>query len=72
MSSFRINKVNPFPVLRAPFPPIFLSNIFIAFEAKVHANPGKLFLAKGIPRSAIAFLPKLPNNYRRNPPDSII
>ena len=45
-----MNKVNPFPVLTAPFPLIFLSNLFIAFEAKLLTNPGKLSLAKGIAR----------------------
>ena len=33
MSSFKINKVNSFPALTAPFPLTFLSNSFIAFEA---------------------------------------
>ena len=42
ISSFKVNKVNPFPALTAPFPLILLSNLFIAFD------PGKLSLAKGI------------------------
>ena len=42
ISSFEINKVNPFPALTAPFPLILLSNLFIAFEAKLLTNPGKL------------------------------
>ena len=46
ISSFEINKINPFPALTALFPIIFLSNLFIAFEAKLLANPGKLSLAK--------------------------
>ena len=45
MSSFEINKVNPFPALTAPFPLIFLSNLFIAIEVKLLTNPG---IAKGI------------------------
>ena len=35
ISSYEINKVNPFPALPSLFPLIFLSNLFIAFEAKV-------------------------------------
>ena len=45
---FEINKVNPFPALSFPFPLIFLSGLFIAFEAKLLTNPGKLSLAKEI------------------------
>ena len=41
-----MNKVNPFPALIAPFPLIFLSNLFVAFEAKLLTNPGKLSLGK--------------------------
>ena len=55
ISSFKINKVNPFPALTTPFPIVFLSNLFIAFEVKLLANPGKLSLAKGITIFAGAF-----------------
>ena len=55
ISSFEISKVNPFPALTAPFPLIFLSNLFIAFEAKLLTNPGQLSLAKGIARCVITF-----------------
>ena len=48
VSSFKINKVDPFPTLRAPFPLIFASNLFIAVEAKLLTYPGKLSLTKGI------------------------
>ena len=48
ISSFEINKVNPLPALTAPFPLIFLSNLFIAFEVKMLTHPGKLSQAKGI------------------------
>ena len=41
ISSFEVNKVNPFPL-------IFLSNLVIALEVKLLTNPGKLSLAKGI------------------------
>ena len=53
--SFEINKVSPFPTLTAPSPLIFLSNLFILFEANLVTNPGKLSLAKGIARSATTF-----------------
>ena len=45
ISSFEIDKVNPFPALAA-FPPIFLSDLFIAFAIKLLTNPGKLSLIK--------------------------
>ena len=48
VSSFEINKVNPFPARTAPFPLIFLSKLFITFEVKLLTNPGKLSLAKRI------------------------
>ena len=57
--SFEINKVNPFLALTAPFPLIFLSNLFIAFEVKLLTNPGKLSLAKEISIFVSAFFPKL-------------
>ena len=47
-SSFEINKVIPFPALGALFQLIFLSNLFIAFEAKLLTGPGELSLAKEI------------------------
>ena len=61
ISSFEINKVNPFPAVTAPFPVIFLSSLFIAFKAKFLTYPGKLSLTKGKARSAITFLPKIMN-----------
>ena len=65
---FEINKVNHFPVLATPFPLIFLSNLFIAFEVKLLTNSGKLSLAKRIPMFVGALFHKLPNqepNYFR-------
>ena len=53
-SSFKKNKVNPVPALTAPFPLIFL-NLFIAFEAILLTNPGKLSLAKGVATIISAF-----------------
>ena len=61
MSSFEVNKGNPFPTLTSPFPLIFPWNLFIAFEAKLPTNPGKLSLAKGRATFASAILPKLVN-----------
>ena len=55
LSTFKINKVNPFSALTAPFPTTFLSNLFIAFEATLLTNLGKSSLAKGIARSVITF-----------------
>ena len=43
-----MNKVNPYPALTAPLPLIFLSNLFIAFEAKFLTDAGKVSLTKGI------------------------
>ena len=40
VSSFEMYKVNLFPTLAAPFPYIFLSNLFIAFEVKLLTNTG--------------------------------
>ena len=67
--SFEIKKTKPFAALTAPFPLYFLSNSFIAFEAKLLTNPGKLSLPKGIARSVITFSPKLFNLLQRNPPN---
>ena len=55
IASIEINKINRFPVLTGPFPLIFLSNLFIASEAKLLINPGKLSLAKGMTKSVITF-----------------
>ena len=60
MSSFEINKVNPFCAPTAPFLLIFLSNLFIGFEVKLLTNPGKLSFAKGI--AIFAFLNYLTKN----------
>ena len=58
ISSFEINKVNTFPAITAPFPLIFLSNLFIALLT----IPDKLSLDKGIAGAVITFLPpKVPN-----------
>ena len=55
LSSFKINKVNLFPALTAPFPVIFLWNLFIPFEVKLLTNPDKLSLAKGVATFVSAF-----------------
>ena len=69
ISLLEIIKVNPFPALTAPFPRIILSNLFIAFEVRLHTNPGKLSLAKRIAMCVSAFLPKLSNQEPKDPPD---
>ena len=69
ISSFEIKKINPFPALTAPFPLIFLLNLFNAFEVKLLTNPGKLPLAKGIVIFVRALFPKLPNQEPIDPPD---
>ena len=71
IASFEINKVNPFCALTVPVPLIFLSNLFIAFEAKLLTNPGKLSPAKGIATFVSAFVPKLPNQEPKDLPDLI-
>ena len=40
ISLFEMNNVNPFPALKAPFPLIFISNLFIAFEVRLLTNAG--------------------------------
>ena len=62
-----MNKVNLFPALTAPFPLIFISNLFIAFEVKLLTNPGKLSLAKGIAMFVSAYFPELPNQEPKDP-----
>ena len=67
-----MSKVNPFPALTSPFPLIFLSNLFIAFEVKLLTYPGKLSVAKGIATLVSAFFSKFPNHEPKDPMDSII
>ena len=55
MSSFQINKVNICPALTTPSPFIFLSDLFIALEAKLFTNPAKLCLTKAISIFVSAF-----------------
>ena len=69
ISSFEINKVNPFPALIALFPLISLANLFIAFEVKLLTNSSKLSLAKEIGTLVSAFFSKSPNQEPKNPPD---
>ena len=37
-----MNNINLFPAVTAPFPLIFLSNLFIVFEVILLTNPAKL------------------------------
>ena len=53
-----MNKVNPLPAFTAPFPLIFLSNLFIAFVVILLTKPEKLSLAKGIVTFVSDFFPK--------------
>ena len=69
ISSFEINKVNPFPALTAPFSLIFLSKLFIALEIKLLTNPGELSLAKGIAIFVSVFFPNLGNREPKDPTD---
>ena len=71
ISSFEINKVNPFPALTAPFPLMFLSILFIAFEAKLLTNTNKLSLAKEIVRSVSGFSAKFPKEEPKDLPGSL-
>ena len=67
ISSFEIYKIIFFSALTAPFPLIFLSNLFIVFDAKLLTNLGKLSLAKGIAIFAsIFFLNYLTKNQKLN------
>ena len=67
ISLIEINKLNPFPPVTVPFPHIFLSNLFIAFEVKLIQV--KLSLAKRILISAIDFFPNLHNQEPKDSPD---
>ena len=69
ISSFEMNKVNPFPALKTPFQLIFLSNLFIAFELTLLSNPDKLSPAKGIAKFVDAFFFNLPNQEPKDQPD---
>ena len=55
-------------IVTAPFPLIFLSNLFFTLEVKLLIDPGKLFLAKGIAMFVSAFFPKLPNQEPKDSP----
>ena len=55
-----------------PFPVIFLSNLFIAFDVKLLTNPDNLSIATGIATFVLAFFPKLANQDLKDPPNGII
>ena len=59
-------------MITAPFPFVFLSNLFNTNKVFFVANLSKTSLAKGTTRSDNTFLPKLLNVLPRNPPDLII
>ena len=56
-----MNKLNLFSALTAPFPLIFLSNLFIELEVKLVTNPAKLSVDKGLAIFFNVFFPKLSN-----------
>ena len=58
--------------MTAPFPLIFLSNLFIVFEAKLLTDQGKLSSAKETAPFCSVLLPKLPNQEPKDPPDWVI
>ena len=66
ISSFEIDKVNPFPALTAPFPLIFPLNLFIAFEAKLPSYPGKLSVVKKLQDLVLFSLNYLTKNQKIN------
>ena len=71
-SSFKMNKMNPFPALTTPFPPAFLSNLFTSFKTILLTNSGKLALSKEIATLVSAFSPNLSNQEPKDPLDCII
>ena len=75
ISSFEMNKVNPFPAPTARRSLIFLSKLSITDEATLVANFGKTYLVKGTTMIIRAFLGKLPiilaNVLPKIPPDRL-
>ena len=71
ISSFEINKVNPFPALTALFLLIFVSNLFTAFKAKLVTSPNNLSLAKQIATFVSSFFPNLFNQEPKDSPDLV-
>ena len=69
ISSFEINRVNPFLALAASFPFVFLSNVFIALEVILLTNPGQLYLAREITPFISSLLPELSNQELKDPPN---
>ena len=55
ISSFKINKVNPFRTLTAPFPLNFLPNLCTTFRVRLLTSSGKLSLAKEIAKFVSVF-----------------
>ena len=64
-----MHKVNPFLARTAPFPPMYFSNLFIAFNIILLTNSGKLSPAKAIATSVSGFLPKLAKQEPNDLPD---
>ena len=55
--------------MKAAFLLIILLNLLIELEVKLHTNPGKLSIAKGIAIFVSDFFFKLPEQEWKNPPD---
>ena len=72
VSSTEVNRVNPVSAPTASFSLMSLSEFFIAFEAILLTNPGKLSLVKVISTFLSAILPKLPNQEPKDPLDLFI
>ena len=73
ISSFEINKSNPFPAYTVTLPRIvFLSKLYITDEIDLAANCGKILLVKETVCFISVFLPNLPMIITRNPLDLII
>ena len=70
ISSFEMNKANPFPVLTARFPLILLSKVFMAFEAAFETalltDPDNLSLAKEEAKYVTTFLRNLSKQEPKN------
>ena len=58
--------------MKAAFVLIILLNLLIELEVKLHTNPDKLSIAKGIAIFVSDFFFKLPEQEWKKPPDGIV
>ena len=68
-NDFMILIISSFSCSHNFFSTYFSFKFIIAFEAKLLTYPVKLCLAKGIAKSVITLLPKLPNQEPKDQPD---